>query len=144
MKNRDFTALKWFRFMIGVGFVANLLFALPALFVPRLLEGFLEVGTTNTLHWLQNVGILLVIISTMYIPVIRDPFRYIFVTYLAIAGRFAAGVLFLVGVLYMDFPEGMMSLSANDLILSALQAILLFFTLRAGDPRSGQLSTAQI
>lgn len=144
MRDRNFTALKWFRFTIGVGFVANLAFALPALFVPRFLEGFLEVGTTNTLHWLQNVGILLVIISTMYIPVIRDPFRYLFVTYLAIAGRFAAGVLFLVGVLYMDFPEGMISLSGNDLVLSALQAILLFFTLRAGDPRSGQLSTSQI
>lgn len=144
MQNRRFTALKWFRVAIGVGFVGNLLFALPALFAPRLLEGILNVGTTNTLHWLQNVGILLVIISTMYIPVIRDPFRYIFITYLAIAGRFAAGTLFLVGVLYMDFPEGMISLSANDLILSALQAVLLFFTLRAGDPRSGQVSIPQI
>lgn len=144
MQNRRFTALRWFRVAIGVGFVANMLFALPALFAPRLLEGFLEVGTTNTRHWLQNVGILLVIISTMYIPVIRDPFRYIFITYLAIAGRFAAGVLFLLGILYMDFPDGMVTLSANDLVLSALQAVLLFFTLKAGDPRSGQLSTPQI
>ena len=138
MQHQEFTALKWFRRLIALGFVVNMLFALPSLLAPRLLEGVLDVGATNTPYWLRNVGILLVIISTMYIPVIRAPFRYLFVTYLAVAGRFAAGLLFLLGVLYMDFPDGMITLSANDLILSLLQATLLFFTLRAGDPRSGQ------
>lgn len=138
MPNRPSPALTWLRRLMGLGFVVNMLFALPALFTPRLLEGLLAIGTTNTLHWLQNVGILLVIISTMYIPVIKDPFRYLFVTYLAVAGRFAAGTLFLIGVLYADFPEGMLTLSANDLILSTLQAVALFYTLRAGDPQAAR------
>lgn len=144
MLNQHFPALKWLRRLMGVGFVVNLLFALPALFTPRLLEGLLEVGTTNTLHWLQNVGLLLMIISTMYIPVIKDPFRYLFVTYLAVAGRFSAGTLFLIGVLYMDYPQGMLTLSASDLILSTVQAIALFYTLSAGDPRSKQPAPSEL
>lgn len=140
MDHRRFTALTWFRAAIGLGLIVNLAFALPALFVPRALEGTIAVGVTNTPHWLQNVGILLVIISAMYVPVIRDPFRYLFVTYLAVAGRFAAGVLFLLGVLYVDYPDGMRTLALGDLVLSSAQAVLLFYTLRAGDPRSGQLA----
>lgn len=136
MVNKKYKALRWFRIAVVVGLVANLLFALPALFAPRNLEGLLEVGTTNTLHWLQNVGILLLIISAMYVPVIKDPFRYIFVTYLAVGGRFAAGALFLIGVLFMNYPSGMGAISGTDLVLSTIQAVLLFFTLRAGDPRS--------
>lgn len=133
-----YTGLKWFRFLVSLGFVANMaLFAIPALFTPRLLESMLDAGTTNTIHWLQNVGILLVIISVMYIPAIRDPFRYLFISILLVAGRFAAGSLFLLGVLFMDYPQGMLALSAGDLGLSTLQAVALYFMLRDGDPRAG-------
>lgn len=131
-----YRALKWFRIVVGFGLVTNLIFALLALFSPRFLEGLLTVGTTNTPYWLQNVGILLVIISTMYIPAIRDPFRYLFISYLLVVGRFSAGLLFLVGVLAMNFPGGFWVLAADDLILSTIQALLLYFVLRAGDPRA--------
>ena len=144
MTDSRFTALKWFRITVAFAFITTLPFALTALLTPRILEGLLEVGVSNTPHWTQNVGILLVIISVMYIPVYRDPFRYIFVTYLAVAGRFAAGTLFLLGYLFMDYPDGMRLLAANDMILSSILAVILYFTLRAGDPRSGQLSTRQI
>jgi len=40
-------------------------------------------------------------------------------------------------VLFMDYPDGMMSLAANDLILSTIQAAALYFMLRDGDPRAG-------
>lgn len=136
MPYKHYTGLRWFRILVGLGMVVNLVFALPALFAPRVLEGWTEVGTTNTAHWLQNVGILLVIVSTMYIPAIRDPFRYLFICYLLVAGRFAAGLLFLIGVLFMNYPSGMTVLAANDLILSSVQAIVLYFMLRDGDPRS--------
>ena len=130
-----YKALTLFRIAVGLGFVINLIFALPALFAPRLLEGWADWGVSNTPYWLQNVGILLVIISTMYVPAIQDPFRYLFITYLLVAGRFAAGVLFLTGLLTMNFPPGFRFLAAGDLTLSTVQAVLLYFTLRAGDPR---------
>jgi hypothetical protein len=41
-----------------------------------------------------------------------------------------------VGILSMNFPSGFRLLAGNDLILSPIQAILLYLTLRAGDPRT--------
>ncbi len=140
MEYTSYTAIRWFRLSIGLGFVINMAFALPALFAPRFLEGLIEVGTTNTVHWLQNVGVLLVIVSVMYIPAIKDPFRYLFISYLLVAARFSAGLLFLAGFLFMNYPSGMKVLALNDLILSSIQAVLLYFTLRDGDPRVGPVT----
>lgn len=136
MQYSFYTGLRWFRRLVALGFIVNLLFALPALFAPRYLESLLDVGITNTLHWLQNVGILLLIVTVMYIPAIKDPFRYLFISYLLVGARFAAGLLFVLGVYYMNYPRGMLVLGATDLVLSSLQAIALYFTLRDGDPRA--------
>lgn len=130
-----YRALKLFRATLVLGFVVNMIFAVPALFTPRLIESMFDVGTTNAPWWLQNVGLLLVIISSMYIPAAIDPFRYIFIAFLAIAGRFSAGLLFLLGVLGMNFPPGFDTLAGTDLILSSVQALLLYYTLQDGDPR---------
>jgi hypothetical protein len=131
-----YTALRWFRTTVGLGFLLNLTFVFPALFAPRFLESLSAFGATNTVHWLQNVGLLLAIVTAMYIPVLADPFRYFFVTVLVVAGRFAAGMLFLTGVLFMNFPGGMRYLAVTDLVLSSIQAVLLYRMLRDGDPRS--------
>lgn len=136
MAYSHYRALGWFRLTIAVGFAANLLFVLPGLFAPRVLETLIEVGTTNAVHWLQNVALLLAIITAAYVPVYKDPFRYEFLTYLVVAGRFAAGSLFWLGVLFMDYPAGMRVLGSVDIVLSVTQAVLLYFVLRAGDPRA--------
>jgi hypothetical protein len=128
--------MRLFRISLAVGFAVNMVFAIPAFFAPRLLETMFDVGTTDTTAWLRNVGILLMIISTMYLAVIQDAFRYIFIAYLAIAGRFAAGCFFLVLVLFADYPSGFKLLAANDLILSSLQVILLYLVLRNGPVRA--------
>ena len=137
MASKNYNSLRWFRLTVGFGFVINMTFVLPALFAPRFLEKLADFGQTNTLHWLQNVGLLLLIVSVMYLAAIKDPFRYLFISYLVVAGRFSAGLLFLVGVLFLNFPSGMRILAGNDLILSSIQAILLYRTLRDGDPRAG-------
>ncbi len=137
MAYKYYTALGCFRISVVIGFAVNALFVLPAVFAPRDLESLVKVGTTNTVHWLQNVGVLLAIVTVMYIPAIIDPFRYLFISVLLVAGRFAAGMLFLTGVLFMNYPSGMWVLSLSDLILSSIQALLLYYTLRDGDPRSG-------
>jgi hypothetical protein len=126
------STLKLFRATMIFGFIDNMLFAIPAFFAPRFLEMLVDVGRTDTTAWLRNVGILLMIISTMYLAVYRDVFRYIFIAYLAIAGRFAAGCFFLVMVLFADYPSGFKVLAANDLLLSTLQAVLLYRVLRIG------------
>lgn len=132
----SYRALGRFRFLVGLGLVLNLLFILPGLFAPRWLETLRDFGITNTPHWLQNVSLLLAIITALYIPVIRDPFRYLFCTHLVVAGRFAAGVLFVFGVLFMDYPRGMLLLGMVDLGLSTVQALVLRRVLHDGDPRA--------
>jgi hypothetical protein len=124
--------LRWFRRTVVLGFVVNMAFALPALLAPRLLEKLLPVSISNTPQWLQNVGMLLVIISVMYLPAVKDPYRYLFNAYLLIAGRFSAGVLFLAGLFFMNYPSGFTTLAANDLILSPIQAFFLYRLLRGG------------
>jgi hypothetical protein len=131
-----YRALGWFRFLVGLGFVLNLLFILPGLFAPRSLESLRDFGVTNTLHWLQNVSLLLAIITAVYIPVIRDPFRYIYCAHLIVAGRFAAGLLFVFGALFMDYPSGMGFLGAVDVVLATIQALVLRQVLFDGDPRA--------
>lgn len=135
MRYQYYTAIKLFRFLLAVGFVINLAFIIPGLFAPRRLEMLIQVGPTNTVYWLQNVSLLLLIVTTMYLPAIKDPFRYLFVSYLAVAGRFSAGILFTAGVLFMNYPRGMRILAGSDLILSTIQALVLWRMLAAGDPR---------
>ena len=132
-----YNALAWFRALVLLGLLLNAAFFLPGLFAPRLLESWFDFGITNTVHWLQNVSLLLIIVTAMYIPVVRDPFRYIFITYLVVGGRFSAGTLFIFGVWFMDYPEGMLTLALGDLILSSLQAYFLYQMLREGDPEAG-------
>jgi hypothetical protein len=133
---RGHAALRWFRYSVMLGFVLNSVFFLPGLFAPRTLESWFDFGTTNTLHWLQNVSLLLIIVTVAYIPVIMDAFRYIFVTFLIVAGRFAAGSLFALGVLFMGYPHGMLTLAMGDLSLSTIQTVLLILLLREGDPKA--------
>lgn len=130
-----YRAYKWFRILVGVGFVANLIFALPAFFTPRLLEQLINIGTANSTAWLRNVGILLIIISATYVPVIMDPFRYIILSAIIVAGRFAAGLFFLALLLAGDYPSGFRTLAVTDLSLSLPQAYLLILALGAGDPK---------
>ena len=138
MTIKEYKALRWFRISVVIGFIINLIFIVPGLFAPRFLESLIDVGTTNTVHWLQNVSVILAIITTMYIPAILDPFRYEFISYLLVVGRFAAGLLFIIGVFALNYPEGMSVLAKSDLILSTIQAILLILMFRDGDPKTNE------
>jgi len=123
-------SLFWFRLLVALGGIANLAFAIPALFAPEFLARLIDTGNIDPNVWLRNVGILLIILSSFYIPAIRDPFRYLFNSVALIVGRFSAGVFFLILVLFADYPDAFRLLAVNDLIFSMLQAIALFLLLR--------------
>jgi len=127
-------SLFWFRLLVALGGIANLAFAIPALFAPEFLARLIDTGNIDPNVWLRNVGILLIILSSFYIPAIQDPFRYLFNSVALIVGRFSAGVFFLILVLFADYPEAFSLLAANDLIFSTLQAIALFLLLRQQAP----------
>ena len=133
-------SLFWFRLLVALGGIANLAFAIPALFAPEFLARLIDTGTIDPNVWLRHVGILLIILSSFYIPAIQDPFRYLFNSAALIVGRFSAGVFFLILVLFADYPEAFRLLAANDLIFSTLQAIALFLLLRQQAPANLQES----
>lgn len=122
--------LFWFRLLVALGGIANLAFAIPAFFAPEFLARLIDTGNIDPNVWLRNVGILLIILSSFYIPAIRDPFRYLFNSVALVVGRFSAGVFFLVLVLFADYPDAFRLLAVNDLVFSILQAIALFLLLR--------------
>ena len=130
--------LFWFRLLVAFGGIANLAFAIPALFAPELLARLIDTGNIDPNVWLRNVGILLIILSSFYIPAIRDPFRYLFNSVALIVGRFSAGVFFLILVLFADYPDAFRLLAVNDLVFSILQAIALFLLLRQQPPANVQ------
>lgn len=130
-----FWADRWFRILVGVGFVANMVFAVPAFFAPRMLEQMMDIGVANSTAWLRNVGILLIILSATYIPVIMDPFRYIILSGIIVAGRFSAAMFFLALLLAGNHPDGFWTLAITDLSLSLPQAFLLVRALKAGDSK---------
>lgn len=132
------TALFWFRILVAAGGIANLAFALPAFLFPPLLEVLIEIDPVQQTVWLRNVGILLIILSSFYIPAILDPFRYMFNSIALIVGRFSAGLFFLVLVVSAGYPDGFWVLALADLGLSTVQAVVFLFVLRAGDPRVGE------
>ncbi len=122
--------LQGFRLLIAVGAVVNLLFAVPALFAPRLLERVGDLGRTDTLHWPRTAGVLLLILTAMYVPVVRAPLRHLPIAWLLVVGRFLAGAVLLFGLLFLSYPPGMRVLAAHDLALSTVQAVLLWRALR--------------
>jgi len=132
------SSLFWFRLLVAAGGIANLVFAIPAFIYPPLLGEMIDVGAIEQTVWLRNVAILLIIISTFYIPAILDPFRYSFNCIVLIVGRFSAGLFFLVLVVSAGYPSGFLVLALSDLGLSTLQGLLFLLVLRAGDPRAGE------
>lgn len=134
--------LFWFRLLVALGGIANLAFAIPAFVAPAFLSGLIDVGGIDPNVWLRNVGLLLIILSSFYIPAIIDPFRYLFNSVALVVGRFSAGVFFLILVCFASYPDGFWVLALNDLIFSSLQAIALFFLLRRNARESAEARPA--
>lgn len=132
--------LFWFRLLVALGGIANLAFAIPAFFMPELLARLIDTGNIDPNVWLRNVGILLIILSSFYIPAIRDPFRYLFNSIALVVGRFSAGVFFLILVLYADYPDAFRLLAVSDLVFSTVQAIVLFLLLRQSNADRQELA----
>lgn len=126
--------IHFFRALVWFGLFVNLAFAIPAFFAPQVLGYLIEVPEIKETVWLRNVGILLIILSSTYIPVIQDPVRYIMVTVIIVVGRFAAGGFFSLLYVYSDYPSGIAMIGGTDLVLSTLQAYFLVRLLQEGDP----------
>ena len=71
-------ARKWFHVATIIGVLINILgMALPFIFAPQWFLDWLHLpGGGGSVIWMRQAGLLLLLISILYLPGGRDPFRY--------------------------------------------------------------------
>ena len=88
------TAARWFRRIIWIGIVANLLLALPTLAAPSQMTQLASLPTATPDVWPRFSALLLILLSVFYIPAGLDIDRYRVVAWFAVASRLAGVVFF--------------------------------------------------
>lgn len=116
----------WFRRAVWLGILANLVLALPAIFVPQLVLDFWGFRPSADPVWTAFAGLLLVLLSLFYIPGANQPYRYQFNAWLAVVARLA-GVFFFLILNPGYYP----AFGILDGVLFLIQFPLLLLTMRA-------------
>ena len=119
----------WFRWVVVLGILVNLFFALPGIFIPNAVLALAGYAPTDEPVWPGAANLLLLLLSLFYIPGAVDPFRYTPVAWLAIVARFAGATYFL--CLWPEYPL----FGYIDLPFGVVESVLLVVALRRGpDP----------
>jgi len=117
---------KWFKLIVWLGILANLGFAVWALFVnPHQILSTLGLGEVNTTIWVFNYSILLVFVSLFQIPAAQDPLRYRANAWLLVFGRLVPASSYFIGVYLGFMPRGFLTLGMADGAFGIVQLILL-------------------
>lgn len=127
-------AAKWFKIVVLLGILGNCTFALFAFINPRGVLETLSLGDVNTTIWLFNYSVLLVLLSTFYIPAACDPFRYRFNAWLLVFCRLIPASTFFVGTAIGFMPKGFLVLGLGDATFGIIEGFLLIKTLRNPPP----------
>ena len=122
--------LKWFCPIVWLGILANLGFALPAIFFPEWLLRWVNLPTTYELLWLRDAGLLLFFLSILYFPASVDPLRYKFNAVAMVIARLAFGLFWLWPFFFANAPKAYLIFGAIDLGFGIVQGILLLLLLR--------------
>jgi hypothetical protein len=122
--------VRWFRLVVWLGILGNLVFAVPAVFAPEWLMGLLHMDAPRPWIWLQDAGGLLFLLTLTFIPAASDPFRYKFNAAVAVAGRLAFGVFWFWQVLFNGYPSAFLTLAYGDSLLGVVLLLLYLPVLR--------------
>jgi hypothetical protein len=120
------TAARWFRRIIWIGIVANLLLALPTLAAPSQMTQMASLPTATPDLWPRFSALLLILLSVFYIPAGLDIDRYRVVAWLAVVSR-------LTGLVFFSFePAAYRVLGLFDGLFLVPLALCLFLAIRSG------------
>jgi hypothetical protein len=122
--------LLWFRLVLWVGVLANLIFCVLAVFNPSGLLALLGLPPAHPLIWLQDAGGLLFLLSVMNFPAGIDPFRYRVNAVVSVLGRLVFGVFWFWQVLFADYPRAFLQLAFADTGFGVVLGILYLLLLR--------------
>jgi hypothetical protein len=121
MKN---SAAQWFGRVVWIGITVNLLFVIPCFFFPETMRDLLGLTKPNSIIWVRTYGILLFVISIIYIPSALNPLRYHALTTMHTPG--ARMLLFLILILSKGQETGFLSITLVDLLFGVVAGILVF------------------
>lgn len=118
------TAVTWFRILMLIGIVTNVLIALASIAWPLSVLHLVGLEPAQPLVWPRFAAFLLILLSMFYIPAAIDPLRNRFSAIVSVLCRFGGVAFFLIiGGRYIVF-------GLYDLIFGFPQAILLFLAQR--------------
>jgi hypothetical protein len=120
----------WFGRVVWLGVLANLSFALPAIFLPSLTLGFLNLEPTTPFIWVRFSGLLLFLLSLFYLPAASNLYQYRANAYLAVFSRLAGITFFGIAVLFYGKPITYLPMGLVDLGFGIVQGILLALAIK--------------
>jgi hypothetical protein len=132
----DSGRLLWFKRVMWLGIVLDLLYAVLALAVPAALAGWIGASfVLFTYIWLGNTGLLLVQGVMFFVPAARDPLRYPTHAWLAVLAR----VLTTAFWLWQGARWSLPGVWLGVIVVEGLLAIVLAVLLQQGLPPSLRL-----
>lgn len=120
-----------FRWVVVLGVVQDWVFALPGVFRPNGVLRFVRTEEAAQPVWPAFSALLLLLLSTFYLPAARDPFRYRPVAILTVLAR-SGGVLFFLRLYRGKAPAWF---GLIDLTFFLSQGTLLALAYRKGPRR---------
>ena len=122
------TAAAWFQRVTWAGIIANLALAIPTLLWPAEMQALARLPAATPLVWVRFSSLLLILLSSFYVPAAVDCLGHRTNAWLATGGRLAGVLFFAVQVReYWIF-------GAFDFVFFLPQVILL---MRIGRPAAG-------
>jgi hypothetical protein len=116
---RESGYLLWFRRVMWLGIVSNVIVALVSIAQTPMVLEFLKLPPAEPLVWPRFAAFLLILLSGFYIPAALDPSGNIFASIFAVVCRFGGVIFFsIVGGRYIVF-------GLFDFIFGLPEAILL-------------------
>jgi mono/diheme cytochrome c family protein len=128
-------ALQWFRRLVWLGIIANIVVGVVGVAAPAQVLAFLKLDPATPLVWPRCAAFFLILLSCFYIPAAVDPCAHRFSAVFAVVCRLAGFTFFaVVGGRYIVF-------GLYDLLFGAPQAICLYLAWqRMKAPVDGRVS----
>jgi hypothetical protein len=114
-----------FKGLVWIGILLNWAVGALALLQPGWLVATLALGPLQDRVWITNYAVLLVLISTFYIPVARDPDRHRANAWLMVMCRLVPAAVFFAGTASGAMPAGFAAMGIADATLGVAAFVLL-------------------
>jgi hypothetical protein len=115
----------WFRRVMWLGIIANVVLSLPTYCFPNTMMRAMGQRPTGDIVWTAFAANLLILLSLLYVPAAKDPYRYRLTAIFAVIARLG-GVIFF----FIAWPGYYPLFGLLDLVFLLLQAPLLWLAYR--------------